>query len=270
MTTQSGLYAIALCLVLGNASAQDVDLHVNPRWEECSFQLDPALTQQEFNEFTREAGMVACFRPLTSAAPMGAGRFEVSLLQWKTTIDETKGAWNNTFVHPHDEHYLIGGSALPIPGLSLRAGITEKLDAGVYWTVSPGANYGFAGAQVQYNFLNAADHKVDVSSRLGLNALYGPEDMRFAVSAFDLVASKKFDLINKWLSVSPYAGGSVYLSHAHEKSNLVDLKDENVVGLQGTIGAVADVRNFRIAAEYNLAKVNTLSLRLGYNFRMWR
>jgi hypothetical protein len=212
---------------------------------------------------------VACFRPLTSASPMKPGRFEVSFLQWKTTIDETKGAWNNTFVHPHDEHYLIGGPTLPFPGLTMRAGITDQLDAGVYWTMRPGANYGFMGAQLQYNFLNAVKHKVDVSSRLGFNALYGPQDMNFAVYAVDLLASKQINVFKNWLSLSPYAGGSVYLASSHEKSDLVNLKDENQLGVQVMIGAVATIRNISIAAEYNLARVNTMSLRLGYNFKLF-
>jgi hypothetical protein len=269
MTTKFSSFTTAFCLILNLASAQDVHLHINPQWEECSFQLDPSLSQKEFNTFTREAGMVACFRPLVSARPMGAGRFEASILQWKTGIDETKGAWNNTFVHPHDTHYLIGGDALPFPGLTIRAGITDKLDVGAYWTLRPGANYGFAGAQLQYNLLNGDKHFLDVSSRLGFNTLYGPKDLGFTVSALDLLVSKKINVFKDLISVSPYAGGSAHFTRAKEKSDIVNLKDENVTGLQGMVGVVANIRNFSFAAEYNMANVNTVSLRLGYNFKMW-
>src|SRR5262245_38612518 len=57
-------------------------LHVNPRWKECSFQLNSALTQEAWHQFAREAALVAYFRPLSDAKPMGKGRFELSLLQW--------------------------------------------------------------------------------------------------------------------------------------------------------------------------------------------
>jgi hypothetical protein len=269
MTTRFHLFAVLLLLTSRFVTAQHAELHINDRWKECSFQLDPSLTQQEWHEFTREAGMVVCFRPLTSAKSLGAGRFEVSLLQWKTGIDETKGAWNNTFVHPHAEHYLIGGDALPFPGLALRAGLTEKLDAGIYWSMRPGANYGFLGGQLQYNFLNAAKHGVDLSSRLGFNTIYGPKDLNFAIYSLDLLASRKFNLYRDRISVSPYAGCSGYLSHAHEKTALVALNDENVLGMQGTLGAVVGIGNFSIASELNMAKVNTVSLRFGYNFKLW-
>jgi len=269
MATKNTLHVAIFCLLSNLIRAQDVHLHVSPEWEECSFQLDPSLTQQEFYEFTREAGLVACFRPLTSARPLGAGRFEASLVQWKSTIDETKGAWNNTFVHPNDEHYLVGGDELPFPGLTTRIGITDKLDAGTYWTMRPGANYGFFGTQFQYSFLNAEQHKVDVSSRLGFNSLYGPKDVSFSMYSFDVLASKQLKIYKDLLSISPYAGASVYLSHSREKSAVVDLKNENVVGPQFMVGAVATIWNFRFAAEYNVSNINTFSIRLGYNFKMW-
>jgi hypothetical protein len=268
MTTKTIFYTSVLAVISIRTFAQDVQLHVSPRWEQCSFQLDPSLTQQQWHEFAQEAAMVVCFRPLTDAKPMGARRFEVSVLQWKTRIDETKGAWNNTFVHPNAEHYLVGGDELPFPGLSLRAGLTSKMDAGVYWSCRPGANYGFAGAQIQYNFFTGGRRQVDVSSRIGCNVLYGPEDVNFVVSALDVLASKTFTIDAKWLTFSPYAGPSLYLSHAHEKTDRVALHDENVMALQGMAGVVAGIRGFKVAAEYNMAKVNTFSFRLGYNFKL--
>src|SRR5688572_31792544 len=109
---------IALALVGAPALAQhnhgghshgdhhDVQLHVNPRWKECSFQLDASLTQNAWREFTKEAGLVVYFRSLTDAKPMGARNFELSLLQWETAFDDTKDAWNDTFVHPTETHWL--------------------------------------------------------------------------------------------------------------------------------------------------------------------
>src|SRR5687768_10097964 len=121
-------------------------LHVNPRWHECSFQLDASLTQAAWRQFTQEAGLVAYFRPLSDARPMGRGKFEVSILQWETGIDAGDAAWNDTFVHPDSTHWLFEGSRLAFPGLMIRAGITSRTDVGLYVTKSPGANYGFAGA----------------------------------------------------------------------------------------------------------------------------
>lgn len=260
--------ALAMYCTVNYASAHGgAELHVNPRWKECSFQLDSSLTKDAWHQFTREAGMVIYYRPLTDAKPMGVGQFEFSILQWNTRIDETDDAWNNTFVHPDSVHYLIGGDVLPFPGLSLRAGITRKLDAGIYWTVRPGANYGLMGGQIQYNLVNDTVNNWAASTRLTFNSLYGPEDLNVSVYGADFLASKKFRVIADRVSVSPYAGVSTYLSHAHEKTDAVDLKDENILGVQGMVGAVAQISIVRLGVEYNFANVHSFSYKLGVNFK---
>lgn len=258
---------IAASLAIAPVAAQDVTLHVSPEWEECSFQIDPSLTQEAWHQFTQEAGMVVYFRPVADAAPLGVGRFELSALQWTSGIDETDDAWNNTFVHPDSTHYLVGGDELPFPGLSLRAGITQNVNAGIYWTARPGANYGLIGGQIQYNFLNDTIKNLSVSTRFTFNSLYGPDDLNLSVYGIDLLASKKISVISDWASVSPYAGISGSMSHAHEKTEAVVLDDENIAGAQATIGAVANIYFFSLGAEYNFAAVNTYSYRLGFSFK---
>lgn len=264
------LLALVMNGIAGFCLAQDhhhdVELHVNPRWKECSFQLDPSLTQDAWHDFTREAGLVAYFRPLTDAKPMGAWNFEVSVLQWATGIDDTKPAWNDTFVHPDSVHWLTESPRLAFPGLTARVGITDKLDVGVYLTKSPGANYGFWGGQLQYNLVNNLEKKWAASARVSFVSMYGPDDLKLNVYGVDFITSKEFRLFADWASISPYVGVSSYLSASHETTSAVELKNENVFGGQGMIGAVAKLSIARLGVEYNFAKVNTLSFKVGVSF----
>lgn len=234
-------------------------LHVNPRWKECSFQLDPSLTRDAWRQFTREAGLVVYFRPLTDARPMGKGNFEVSVLQWETGIDDADAAWNDTFVHPDSSHWLYEGSGLKFPGLTVRAGVGGKTDIGVYITKNPNANYGFYGAQVQRNLVNRA---WAAAARVSFVSLYGPEDLHFSVVGADFVTSWRKP-ITGWAAVSPYAGVSTYLTSAREKSSVVDLDAERALGAQATVGAALELGLVRLAAEYNAAAVNSVSLKVG-------
>ncbi len=246
--------------------AQDPTLHINPKWRECSFQIDPSLTQSAWHEFANEAGYVAYFRPLTDAKAMGRGKNEFSLLQWQTGINPAKDAWNNTFVHPNATHWLVEGPRLPIPGITYRRGITDKLDAGVYWTKSIGANYGFFGGQIQYNLIDNVEKKWSAAARASFVSIYGPQDLNFSIAGVDLITSKEFALYSNWLSVAPYVGVSARLSNAHEKTAAVNLKDAHVMGAQAMAGAVAKISIVRLAVEYNAAKVNTFSFKLGVVF----
>jgi hypothetical protein len=250
----------------GHGTNDEPKLHINKRWRECSFQLDPHLTQNSWREFTKEAGLVVSFRPLTDAKPMGVRKFEVSLLKWSTGIDERKDAWNDTFVHPDSSHWLVGGPRLAFPGITARMGITKKLDVGIYITKNPGANYGFYGAQVQYSLFNNDKLKWNTAVRGSFIKMYGPEDLDLNVYTAELVTSKEFVVNEKWLTLSPYAVVSTYLSASHEKSEVVNLKNERVVGIQGGVGVLAKIAFARLAVEYNQATVSTVSVKIGARF----
>ncbi|MBL7961225.1 hypothetical protein JNL27_13410 [bacterium] len=265
MTFIAAALALLQSSVFAHGGGKNVKLHVNPKWDECSFQLDPSLTQKQWRQFTREAGLVAYFRPLTDAMPLGTRNYEFSILKWETAIDETEGAWNNTFVHPDSLHSLTGGEPLGFPGLTFRMGVTERLDIGAYWTQNFAANYGFWGAQIQYSLINDLKKNWAASARLSLVSLYGPEDLNLNIYGVDLMASKKYTLL-RWASVSPYAGISTYLSSSHEKTAAVNLHDENTIGVQSMIGVLTQISKARIAAEYNFARVNSFSIKLGVAF----
>jgi hypothetical protein len=252
-------------LIFAQDHHHDVQLHINTRWEQCSFQLDSSLTQKAYNQFTKEAGLVAYFRPLTDAKPMGAGKFEVSILQWATAFDDTDPAWNDTFVHPDSVHWLKESKRLKFPGITARVGITDKLDLGVYVTKSFGANYGFWGGQLQYNVVNNIEKKWAAAARMTFTSMYGPEDLKLNIYGVDLLASKEFKVYD-WASVSPYVGVSTYFSNAHEVTEKVNLQDEHVMGGQAMVGAVFNIAAARLGVEYNFAKVSTLSLKIGVAF----
>lgn len=257
--------ALAIALFQTPAAAQSTSrptLHINPKWKECSFQLDPSLTQSAWHQFTREAGLVAYFRPLSDAQPMGKGRFELSMLQWKTGIDDKDAAWNDTFVHPDSTHWLFEGAGLKFPGLMVRAGVTGNTDVGFYFTKSPGANYGFYGAQVQRTLAQNPSRTWAAAARVSFVSMYGPDDLDFRIYGADVLASRKFG-VTHWASLSPYVGASTYLSTAHEKSTVVSLDDEHALGAQAMVGAALQISKARLALEYNAATVSSFSVKIG-------
>jgi hypothetical protein len=262
LATATLAFAIALIQSPVVAQSGRPRLHVNPRWKNCSFQLDPTLTQSAWHQFTEEAGLVAYFRPLSDARPMGKWKFEVAVLQSQTGIDDADGAWNDTFVHPDSTHWLFEGSGLKFPGLMVRTGVSAKTDVGLYLTKSPGANYGFVGGQVQHNLVGDNTRAWAAAARASFVSMYGPADLNFRVYGVDLLASRRFAL-SQWATVSPYVGASTYVSSSHEKTAAVSLDDEHVAGAQAMLGAAVQLSVVRLGVEYNVAKVQSLSLKVG-------
>lgn len=265
--TRTTLHAIAIATLValpatgGAQHAGHPTLHLNTRWKECSIQLSSSLTQAAWRQFTREAGLVTYFRPVTDARPMGAGNWEVSLLQWDTAIDDHDAAWNDTFVHPDSTHWLTDGTGLKFPGLTVRRGITDRVDVGGYVTQSPNANYGFYGAQVQVALGPIASSEWTTAARMSFTSMFGPSDLDFTIVGADLVASRTYD--TRWIAISPYAGVSAHLSASHEKSDVVSLSDERVLGAQAMAGVVAQFSIARVGVEYNAASVRSLSIKVG-------
>lgn len=147
----------------------------------------------------------------------------------------------------------------------VRAGLNDRMDVGAYFTENPESNYGFYGGQLQYNIVNNEKRGWAAAGRTSFVSLFGPEDLDLTVIGLDFLASWTFP-VNGWLTVSPYAGTSSYLSHGHEKSAVVDLGDEIVPGSQAMLGAVAEVSRTRLAVELSSAKVRTLSFKVGVGF----
>jgi hypothetical protein len=259
MNTQGRILVVmasAFALPIGAAPLQAQVLHVNHHWDECAIVIDPALTQASWHQFVKEVGLVTYFRPLASARPLGRGSFELGLLEWGNRIDPATDAWNDTFSHPDATHWLFEGDALLIPGLMVRAGLTDRIDVGAYYTKALGANYGFFGGQLQYSFLNDTERSLGVAGRISAVRLYGPEDLEASTYGLDVVASKDISRF------SPYIGVATYLSRGHETTDKVDLEDENVVGVQATVGVAVRLWALRLGAEAHLAEVT------GYSFKV--
>lgn len=249
--------AIALALAASAPPVSAQTLHTNHRWSQCAIALHPSLTQEAWRQFTSELGLVTYFRPLASAEPLGRGSFEVALLNWGTRIDDSDAAWNDTFSHPDSTHWLFEGDALFIPGLMVRAGITDRVDLGAYFTKAIGANYGFIGGQLQYNLLNDAERHLAAAGRLSVVNVFGPEDMTATTYGLDLVLSREFGV------VAPYVGIAGYMSRARETTPNVDLDDVTAFGAQASVGLVASVSVLRLGGELNLAKVPGMSMKVG-------
>ena len=233
-------------------------LHTNDKWKECAFLIDPSLTPAAWRQFVREVGIVAYFRPLTSAKPMGRKNVEVALLQSGVRIDNADAAWNDTFSHPDSTHWLFEGDALQIPGLTLRAGITDRMDVGAYYTKAIGANYSLAGGQVQYALVNDHDRGLSAAGRISAVRLFGPEDLNAGVYGLDFVVSKEVSRFE------PYAGVSGYMSQGRETTTKVDLGDETEFGAQAMLGVAARISVLRLGAEFTAAKKPVTSFKLAF------
>lgn len=250
-------FILSLAILPDEAAGQT--LHTNDHWSQCAIVLDASLTPAAWKQFVSELGIVTYLRPVASAEPLGRRNVEIALLDWATRIDDADPAWNDTFSHPDSDHYLMEGSALHIPGVMVRVGVSDRADIGAYITKALGANYGFVGGQIHYNLLNDTKRQLHASTRLSSVWLYGPEDMTSSTHGLDFVISKRIS------SLAPYVGVSSYISRARETTDKVDLDSEIAYGSQAMLGVVIHLAVLRLGGEFHFADKPGMSMKVAFD-----
>jgi len=251
---------IVACVSASHAqgNGNEVYWHIDPGVKSCSMVIDPSLTQDQWHRFTREVGAISSFKSLASAKTLGKFSFQVAVDYASTRVDQHDPAWINTFTHPDEDCPL--GDAVAYPTLRARMGVSDDIDVGGNWTVAPGSNYGLLGGEFKYAFSKESENSPAAAVRASVSILTGVPDFNLSIYSVDLLASKDIAM------VTPYVGIRTSLVVGTETSSKVDLKKETIPIAQGYVGATCSLGFFGLAAEYNIASVNTFALAVGFNF----
>lgn len=245
-----GIPLVALLFASPSYSQQDVYWHMDPSVKSCSMVIDPSLTQPQWERFTRQVGAIATFKSLASAEPLGKLNFTLGIDYSRTPVDQRDPAWINTFTHPDASCPL--GDQIVVPTLRGRLGVSSRVDVGGYWTTAPQANYGMLGGEVKYAFLKESGKVPAAAITTSFTTLTGVPDFNLNVYSVGLLASKRIS------NVAPYLGVKEAVAVGTETTSKVDLDRESISLTQGFIGATYSIWRLGIAAEYDIAQVNTL------------
>ena len=254
------LVPVALALLLPAAAAALPVLHVDPSIEDCEVRFAPQLTQGAYRRFVREFGSVSAFKQASPPTTLGRWGVALDLEQIFFTVDEEAPAWNDTFTHPGPEHWL--GADKEIPKLRLRAGVTDDLEVGAYFTKSPEANYGWLGIEAKYAVLVQGD---DVPVALAVRGAYTKTlyvaDMNMHALTADVSAGRTF-----WKAFTPYVGVGADAVLARETSPAVDLKTEALVVPHATVGFELRYWHVALGAEYQVSEIHSFQAQLSAVF----
>ncbi len=241
------------------SNPRGIDLHVGDAYDDCYFDLHPELTAEELREFANEGGLMARFRQTTSADTLGAGTFDLSLVYAYYFLDDSKGAWNNTMSHPHENHYL--GEELAIPALALGLGVTDDVDVELYGTANPNSNYGVVGVATKVRlFEQSGDMPVSLSVRQSFGGLVGPAEILAINSSTDIAVSRSF------YGLAPFVGVSV------SSTLVIESSDDTAVGHQAASTGVAFAgldyrwRFLSVGAEAEISELPSFAFRASGRF----
>lgn len=241
------------------AGAPAPPLHVSAAHDSCFFDLHPELTAAEFEDFADELGSILRFRQLGENAPLGKGRFELSLQYARSPIDDAKGAWNNTMSHPTADHGL--GGSIAFPRIAARYGLSDRMDLGAWGSLNPRSNYGILGVDTRIALLKQGPSRpVTLTIRPSVTTLVGPSELWAGNASVDVSVSRAFG------RVSPYVGVSTYTSGAVERSKDVDLDPASTAGSLAYAGVSVRLRGLTLAGEVGTGPVRSVGFSVASRF----
>ncbi len=257
---------LAATLVAAPAGAQTPDagrpapiLHVHTDYRSCYFDLHPELTKDEFKEFAGELGSILRFRQLGDATTLGKGKVDVSVQYTSSSIDDGKGAWNNTMSHPAADHYL--GRSIEFPRLVARVGVSDRVDIGAWGGLNPNANYGLVGLDSKIVLMRQGPSKpVSISIRPSVASLVGPAEIWAGSASVDVSVSRAFG------AFAPYVGFATTGALAVERSNDVDLDPIFAEDSIAYAGLTYSVRGIQLSAEVEKGALVSYGFRIGKRF----
>lgn len=267
MKTLRSVLAALVCLVPtaalahgSNGHPADPDLHVDPSLEDCAIDFAPELTQVAFRRFAREFGSASAFKMMAPPTTLGRRHVALALEGISFTVEEKSDAWNDTFAHPDAYHEL--GSHKAFPKVRLRAGLTDRIDFGAFYSVNPNANYGWLGLEARYGLLRQSETTpVSVAVRGAWTRTLYVDDMDMQAATGDIAAGRTF-----WNVLTPYLGVGSNVIVVRETTDAVRLHNE-VLQVSHVIGG-AELRFWHLAlgAEAHISALTSVQVQIATVF----
>ena len=146
----------------GRVSAAPRDglaLNVGREYDNCYIDMHEGLSHADFRRFNREFASGYAFTSLSGPRTLGDRRFQLTLISRPIAIDDSSDAWNDTWSHLDEEHWL-GLVALPI--LQMRARVDHVTDVEAMFSFGM-ANWYIGGLGLRHHVVQQDDAKpVDV------------------------------------------------------------------------------------------------------------
>ena len=207
------------------------------------FDLQPGVTQAEFQSLTAGFAPVLRFPQLGDVAPLGKGHMDIGVHYARTTGDDSLSRSNQ------------------FPRIVARVGVSDRVDLGGFGGFDRNGDYGLAGFDTRIALMTEGPTRpVSVSIRPSVTALVGPDEVWVANGSVDLSVSHAF---GAW---SPYAGLSVSSLVGMERSNDVDLEYATAETSTAYVGVAYRWRALVLAAEAENGEKNNYAVRISTRF----
>jgi hypothetical protein len=226
--------------------------HIGQAWGiDADIRLTP-MTPKEFKDFSTEAGLALSYIPAAPAEPLGIIGFDIGIEATVADIREDHSHWTSVMSDPP--------SMLIIPKIHAQKGLPFGFDIGAVYSKVPQSNISMVGGELKWAYLSGNTALPAIAVRGSYTRLLGVNDLDLDTVGLDLSISKGIAF------VTPYAGyGQVWI-RSEEKSNLVNLDQENLSLAKPFIGVKISLLLINLVLEVDFSEIPLYTGRLNIGF----
>ena len=237
------VWVALLCLWATSATAADIE-------------FQQRMSQQMFQDFSKEAAGVLLYRAVGPAAPLGLLGFDIGVEVTATEIHKGEDYWKSAFNNQDPPSYIL------TPKLHLQKGLPFGFDVGLVYSKVPDTNIQYAGGELKYAILRGGVVMPALAARGSYTQVFGINQLDFKTYWLELTASKGFGV---GVKIIPYGGIGQHWYESKPK-NLpagLQLDSESSSLTRLFIGAKLELGLFAVTAEADYVRMPSYSLRVG-------
>lgn len=215
--------------------------------------LDPSFIQRQFDDLSKEVGLIISYIPLAPAEPLGIAGFDIGLEVTGAKISSGASFWEKAISDQMPPDYVV------MPKIHGQIGLPFSIDAGAIFAAAPGTNIVLYGGELKWAIMKGSLTVPAVAIRGSYTTLSGVDDVDASTYGLDASISKGFG------PITPYAGSGQVWIKTEEKAG-IGLKDVSTSTTKVFIGAKIKLLLLSIVLQADFSDIPMYSARANMSF----
>jgi len=215
-----------------------------------------AMAQGEFEDLSKEVGLIVSYVPLAPAEPLGVLGFDIGIEVTGARISSGATFWEKAVADGKPPDYVV------LPKIHVQKGLPFGIDLGAIYAMAPGTNISLYGGELKWAFMKGSIVSPAAAIRGSYTALAGVDDLDATTYGLDASISKGFG------PLTPYAGlGQVWIKTSENVNDtILDLDDVSTSATKLFIGAKLKVLLLGIVLQADFSDTQMYSARANISF----
>lgn len=224
------------------------------RADDISF--NPAITQQDFQKFSRIIAQGMFPSPIQPAGAGGLTRFDIGIAATAVRVDPNASYWSRAV----NKDITLGGNYIAVPRLVVSKGLGAASVSGSYAKLGKSGG-SIAGGSLDIPIVNGGVLAPTLALRGSYATLRGIDAYRINTYGAELFLGKGFG------PITPY--GAIGKQRSDATGTIpqpaITLKDKSTL-TRYTLGAAINLLILRLNIEANQAEMRSYGARVGFGF----